>query len=361
MKITFLLPPVCLTGGIKVVANHAHYLIQQGHEVTIVAPDDPLPPLRERLKRLLKHGTTRGHAKAPSHLEKLAIRYKVLDKYRPITDADVPDADVVVATWWETAEWMMSLSACKGRKAHFVQGYEVFHESTAARVHAVHRLPVTRIVISRWLQEMLRVQDGDQCSRLVENGIDDQYFELMDARTRPAIRTVGLLLSQGVKVKGMPTALAVVRNIQARMPGVRVLSFAGHQVAEALDLPLGVSPVIDPPQSEIRSIYRECDVWLSCSTNEGFNLTVVEALATGTPVVATRVGWPAHGVINGQNGFVQDVDDVDAITRSVQQVLQASDDQWLQWSAQARRSVSHLSLLKSSAQFALELQDIAGH
>lgn len=361
MKISFLLPPVALTGGIKVIALQAQYLIAQGHQVSVVATGDPALPFRRRLKRLLQTGVWAKPHKAPSHLDKLQIPYRVLDRNRPILPADLPDADVVVATWWETAEWMMGLPGSKGRKVHFVQGYEVFNELTADRVHAVYRLPVERIVISRWLQDMLRTQDGDQHSRLVENGIDDQYFDLTAPRNRPAVRTVGLLLSQAVKVKGMSTALAVVRNIQAQIAGVRILSFASHQVDETLDLPSDVHPVIDPDQSEIRDLYRACDVWLSCSTNEGFNLTVVEALATGTPVVATRVGWPAHGVIDGHNGFVHDVDDVDAITRSVQQVLEASDDQWLQWSAHARQSVSHLSLLKSSAQFALELQDIAGH
>lgn len=359
MKITFLLPPLTLTGGVKVVALYAQHLVNSGHEVSVVAPPPALPGRKTQFKNLILFGNRRGRKASPSHIQKLGIKHSILDKARPITNSDVPDADIVIATWWETAEWMMNLSPAKGKKVHFMQGYEVFHEQTAERVHAVHRLPVSRIVISRWLQQMLRTNDGVEAEFLVENGIDDQYFSADHGRIKPHKPTVGLLLSQGVKVKGMTTALAVLRKVQREYPDVRVLSFAGHHVADALDLPPGVIPEIDPPQARIREIYESCSVWLSCSTNEGFNLTVVEALATGTPVVTTRVGWPSNGIHDGVNGFVCDVDDVENITRRTCEVLAADTTQWGSMSTSAKESVSGLRLDRAAADFERALLAVA--
>src|SRR5438067_549849 len=44
----------------------------------------------------------------------------------PISAGDVPDGDIVLATWWETVEWAAALPASKGAKVHFMQDYEIW-------------------------------------------------------------------------------------------------------------------------------------------------------------------------------------------------------------------------------------------
>ncbi|MFZ3585099.1 hypothetical protein ACOI1H_23630, partial [Loktanella sp. DJP18] len=34
---------------------------------------------------------------------------------------DLPDSDVIIATWWETAEWVAALPSIKGRKFYLLQ------------------------------------------------------------------------------------------------------------------------------------------------------------------------------------------------------------------------------------------------
>ncbi|MEG4213288.1 hypothetical protein [Microcoleus sp. S13_B4] len=64
--------------------------------------------------------------KEPSHFDKVDVESRVLETYRLITDVDVPDADIIMATWWETAEWVAKLSPSKGTKVYFLQHYEAF-------------------------------------------------------------------------------------------------------------------------------------------------------------------------------------------------------------------------------------------
>ncbi len=54
---------------------------------------------------------------------------------------------------------------------------------------------------------------------------------------------------------------------------------------------------------------------------EGLGMVVLEAAATGVPVVASRVGGIAEGVIDGQTGFLVPERDVDALSRRLNELL----------------------------------------
>ena len=52
-------------------------------------------------------GDVRGlTAREPSHFDGKGLRLIEVDSDRPIRAASVPDGDAVIATWWETAEWV---------------------------------------------------------------------------------------------------------------------------------------------------------------------------------------------------------------------------------------------------------------
>ena len=59
------------------------------------------------------------------------------------------------------------------------------------------------------------------------------------------------------------------------------------------------------------------DASLLSSSWENFPHTVVEALAVGTPVIATRTGGVAEVVRDGENGLVVEPDDVDALAAAI--------------------------------------------
>jgi glycosyltransferase involved in cell wall biosynthesis len=48
------------------------------------------------------------------------------------------------------------------------------------------------------------------------------------------------------------------------------------------------SLIINPPQHMLPSMYSSCGLWISTSSNEGFGLTTLEAMACGVPVIQIR-------------------------------------------------------------------------
>jgi len=81
--------------------------------------------------------------------------------------------------------------------------------------------------------------------------------------------------------------------------------------------------------------YASADVFVFPSALETFGLVVVEAMAAGLPVVATRVGGIPDVVAEGVTGYTFNVGDIDTMTNAVRQMVESP--QRLRYMGQAAR------------------------
>jgi glycosyltransferase involved in cell wall biosynthesis len=93
---------------------------------------------------------------------------------------------------------------------------------------------------------------------------------------------------------------------------------------------------------EVLELFRGADASVLTSAWENFPHTVVEALAVGTPVLATAVGGVAEVVRDGENGLLVPQGDVDALAGAIRRFL---DDDGLRarLTEAAAPSVEHLA------------------
>jgi glycosyltransferase involved in cell wall biosynthesis len=95
---------------------------------------------------------------------------------------------------------------------------------------------------------------------------------------------------------------------------------------------------------DMPAIYRELDVWVCTSHSEGLPLALMEAMASGLPVVATRVGGVPDLVEHGLSGWLMAPRDFDGVADAVAGLL-ASDEQRARMGRRAReRAVQQLGL-----------------
>jgi glycosyltransferase involved in cell wall biosynthesis len=324
MKITFVTAGWGLSGGDRVIAIYAERLMRRGHEVLLVAPGFPAVSKLDQLKSLTRGKGLVKPVEEPTHLHPDVPRRR-LDRWRPVTNDDLPDADVVVATWWETGEWVAKLSPQKGAKAFFIQHYEAFSYVPKDRVDAVWRLPMHKITISKWLVDLARERFDDAKVSLVFNSVETSQFHA-PPRGKGKIPTIGMLYSD-VPWKGIDVSLAAVKKM--KVGPSRMVAFSSH-LKEALNPPLpeGSSYHFRPDQDRIKDIYSECDVWLCGSRAEGFHLPPLEAMACRCPVVSTAVGGPIDIVKDGVNGYVVPLEDSTALADRLDRVLGLSDGDW---------------------------------
>ena len=354
MRITFVLPTVSMAGGIRVVGIYAQELMERGHDVCLISPPPQRLPLRDKVRSWLKGAVWPGHpSRLPSHLDKLDLDHRILNIWRPITDDDVPDADVVIATWWETAEWVNRLRREKGAKVYFIQHHEVFpHLSSRSR--ETYRLPMHKVVVAQWLKETMINEYDDLVVGVVPNSVDHSQF-FAPVRGKQHAPTVGLLYGSA-PFKGVDLSVKALRLVGKSIPGLQTVCFGSESVRPDLDLPDRAEFFFDPPQDEIRNLYARCDVWLTASRSEGFNLPAMEAMACRTPVVSTRTGWPAEAVKSGWNGVLVDVDDVHALANGLEWVLTRNEADRRTLSTNAYATVSTSSWKDSAAMFERALQ-----
>jgi glycosyltransferase involved in cell wall biosynthesis len=334
MRISFISPTVNLSGGIRVIVIYAQQLERLGHTVRIISPPPRKVRLRNKLKSWLRsEGWPKFSTRPRSHLDQSGVEHHVLDRWRPVNDDDVPDGDIVIATWWETAEWVKALSPTKGAKVYFIQHHEVFPYLPVDRCHATYRLPLHKIVVARWLKEVMSAQYGDNVVDLVPNSVDQAQF-FAPLRGKQAVPTVGFVYSAD-PVKGFDILRAALGDLRERVRALRLISFGAERPMTELALPKGTEFFFSPPQDQIRNHYALCDVWVGSSRSEGFYLPAMEAMACRTPVVATRTGWPEEAIKTGWNGVLVNVEDWEGLARGIEWVLSRDEDEWKNLSSNA--------------------------
>lgn len=342
MRFTFLSPHDLLTGGSRVMVQYASLLQARGHEVLVVSNRDAPVTLRDHLRALRngRWGELRREMSArrqPGHVALSGLPQHVLDRYRPITAADVPDADVIVATWWETAKWMHAMPASKGRKVHLLQGYEIWGGGAVkSQVQDTLRLPNLKIAISAGLKREIEGDIGDLGIRVINNAVDGGHFDA-PPRQRRTPPTVGFIYANDL-IKGPDRCFKVIERLRRRIPDLRVLAFGAQQPTPDLPLPDGTEFHFRPAQDRIPELYARCDAWLFATRVDSFGLPILESMACRTPVVGVPVGV-APDFLTGGAGLLVDASPEealrDALAEALYGLLTGPEEAWRDMSKRA--------------------------
>lgn len=118
-----------------------------------------------------------------------------------------------------------------------------------------------------------------------------------------------LLIGRLVKYKGIMEFARAAEIVKKTYPGAEFNLVGGGD-----DNPLGlthddldfVKKTVNylGPQSDVRQAIKNCHIYVLPSYGEGMPRTVLEALATGRPIISTDVYGCRDTVIEGQNGYL---------------------------------------------------------
>lgn len=98
--------------------------------------------------------------------------------------------------------------------------------------------------------------------------------------------------------------------------------------------------------NNVPELERNADIYISTSFFEGTSNSIMEALNWSLPVVATNVGDNDHLVIDGENGFLHPIGDVDGLSASLCQLLD---------SAKLRNQMGQMSNQNLRENFSMEI------
>ena len=349
MRITFVLKSADRSGGVRVIATYAEALRRRGHEVFLVSCPERIG-FERRVKNALKlRGLAKFHPRTANAIDDASLEHHVIEDARPITADDVPDADVIVATWWETAGWVAEMPLNKGEKVYLIQHDETvfpfLDEPQKMQIRNTWQLPMKRVTVSQWIAERIEKEpllfsEGDrklEPLEIIANGVDLDRFDA-PPRGKNADPTVAMMYSP-VPFKATDVGVKALEALRGRIPNLRAQIFGASPIDPAVPIPDWAEFTLDPPQAELAGLYASADAYLFPSRLEGFGLPILEAMACRTPVVGTDTG-AARELIEAPNphaGRVVPVDAVDALADALHAVVTADPDAWRSMSDAARQ------------------------
>lgn len=117
--------------------------------------------------------------------------------------------------------------------------------------------------------------------------------------------------------------------------------------------------------SDVPDLYRWAEskrgVFINPALTEPFGLTLLEAGATGLPIVATNDGGPRDIIANCENGLLVDPVDPEAIERALLRTL-TEPEQWDEWSKNGIEGTrEHYSWSNHAERYLRDLNDILAH
>ena len=192
---------------------------------------------------------------------------------------------------------------------------------------------------SHWLMERVKksiLLTAAAETKIIPNGVDLSVFQPGDkgsARTKIGIPPdTKVILFAGVDVR---------RNLMKDYPTLRtaiVLLAEYLQNQNIIIIELGEeAPAEHIGQTEIRFVayqsdpkvvawyYQATDVFIHAARADNFPTTILEALACGTPVVATAVGGIPEQIADGETGFLVPQGDAQAMAVRIEQLLRDDD------------------------------------
>ena len=262
LRVVYVANDTVVGGGNRVIFEHLNGLIEHGHDAQLWT---------------LSSGPDWFDLRCP---------VRSFPDYEALVAALAPLQAIKVATWWETATPVWRASVVNGLPVYLVQDIETsYYPHFPRRRHEVlnsYRPEFRFITTSTWNQAHLAELGLD--SKLIAPGADlDTFRPLPETPRRPDML---LAVGRSNPLKNLPLTLDAWRRLLHPRPELCLFGIEPELASEP-----GIRYVTAPSDHEVNDLLNQATAFLQTSRHEGFCLPILEAMATGCPVVCTD----AHG------------------------------------------------------------------
>jgi glycosyltransferase involved in cell wall biosynthesis len=303
-------------GGVLVMFRYAGYLVQQGHEVEIVSPEEPVECLVPDGVRL------RLHKALPSRLVfytfKLVYLWQLARVLRSGFDVVIPiHTPLVVHAVF--ARWRYGLNF------RIVLLYQDF--LAMPRLGGYLRFILRQNWIRRNLDSVIAVSMGSAREfqsasqipcRTIPNGIDELFFEQQPTAKGRYVLFVG----RPGPSKGFDVFEKAMELVVKECPDVKGV-LVSTEVSNGM---LGrIQTVRFQNREQLRQLYSEALVYAHASIGESFGLPPLEAMAAGTASVVTRTVGTDDYARDNHNCLAIDYGDYKALAQHTIRLIRDND------------------------------------
>lgn len=263
--------------------------------------------------------------------ESINILYNIWMDYQEITlfkpihvdFLDRTSMKRIVPTIWLST--FLSIPIAEEREIpiiNFVQGYENYFENGRRyeSVGITHKIADYELTISYYLRKKIKEIFGKD-SRVIQNGIN--YDLLKRINTSKIPQNITFALRDNV-MKGDFLVFDIIKLLDKNFKNLNITVIDMTEESENPSLKNSKFRKITGPLNryEIVKIFKETDIYVDTSINEGFGLMALEAMTCGAvPVVSNSFGINEY-MRDGKNGFIiNEVNDVEKYLEKISAVI----------------------------------------
>ena len=204
--------------------------------------------------------------------------------------------------------------------------YRFWYSLLKPVIRAVWTNAAAVVACSNGLRDLARQTDSRVPIQVIPDGVDLSSFQSVE-RITPSSNVCLLVVSRLIPRKRIDLLIDALVKLKTRHPFIVRIVGDGperraleqrvikHELSSKIRFIGAVS------YAKLIKYYNEADVFVHCAEAEGMPLVVLEAMACGLPIVATRVQGIEDLVEPGENGYLYDPGDVDTLARYLTDII----------------------------------------
>lgn len=329
LLVNYEYPP--LGGGAgNATAYLARELARQGQRVAVLTSRFRGQPARETVEgvELLRIPVVRRRADRCTPAEMLTFIASGMLRARGLVRPLQPDISLAfmgipsgpVAWWLRRRAGIPYMVLLRGGDVpgFLPEELSTYHRLTKPAIRALWRGAAALVANSEGLKQTADRNVPGFGVQVIPNGVDTEQFSPAEqARAGGPLRI--LFVGRLSRQKDLGVLLQAAARIRQHQ-GIELL-LAGDgpereelaKLAEALGLAAQVRFLGWTPRAELPALYRSADLFALPSRDEGMPNALLEAMASGLPVVATCIAGSEELVEEGRNGYLVPVGDAEAL------------------------------------------------
>ncbi len=334
-------PP--LGGGAgNATANIAREMAGLGHKVMVLTSAfKSLPKVEERDGYVLRRiPTLRAHE---DHCRPFEMAAFMLSSCLAVPRAvKAFSADAVIAFFGlpcGPAAWLAKkrlgvpyIVSLRGGDVPGFQPYDLknYHRLTGPLIHFLWRGASAVVANSRGLRDLALATSPGVPVSIIPNGVDATLFS--PPATRPGGPVRLLFVGRVVRQKGLDVLFDALAELDVTLSWTLDVVGDGPARVElaAKANRLGLTEKIRfqgwRGRADMPALFREADLFVFPSRDEGMPNAVLEAMASGLPVVATRISGNEELVRPGETGLLVPPEDAAALGQALARLLGGGEE-----------------------------------
>jgi glycosyltransferase involved in cell wall biosynthesis len=201
--------------------------------------------------------------------------------------------------------------------------------------------------LSQFTPRRLQPRSAHEPVRLVQVA----RFELYKKGQDILLKALRLCLDQG-----LPVQLSLVGMVPDDLPEPQQQFQQLRQMIRSLGLEAHVDLLVN--RTDVPAILQTQDVFVLPSRKEGFGLVIIEAMASGLPVIASRLDGPAELIQHENNGLLFQPEDSSALAEQIKRLVRATSQEFERFAIAGLETARQFSIQQMVAGYANYYRDL---